>query len=405
MNTQTLISTWLLPAIFGLASAMSGVCLADSSGLEGFSNKITLPNTKPRDFMRDDWQAFEATRESVEKKRLAGRLLDHATAIATSDKNQTAVWVIMAAAAMELKRDKEGRRAAAELARLGLHEQKDMTSFIDLLKNLGWWTEPSIVNSLGMTFVNAGTPGVMFCTQHTRIRDFAIFAEQTGHDVSRPTANGSVSYSPVLETSSVVRWKDAGATWKMPFRSAGRPSVPGGPPYPFHVEKNNHPVVCVSFLDAVDFCSWLTKKDRLAGRIPAGAFYRLPTDAEWCRACDGSQTMEPRTMDSTTIEVGMMPVNRFGIYGLGNIMEWCSSWMPPSTNVQPPPRHFGRGGDGARGITTKNDGRTYRVIRGSDWRFRKGDAYLGTTCVNGCEPHLRMISIGFRCVLVKHFAK
>jgi formylglycine-generating enzyme required for sulfatase activity len=45
--------------------------------------------------------------------------------------------------------------------------------------------------------------------------------------------------------------------------------------------KDNHPVVCVSWNDGRAFGQWLTKREREAGRLPAGLEYRLPTEAEW----------------------------------------------------------------------------------------------------------------------------
>ena len=41
------------------------------------------------------------------------------------------------------------------------------------------------------------------------------------------------------------------------------------------------PVVHVNFHDATSYAQWLTKRERLAGRLPAGMRYRLPTSSEW----------------------------------------------------------------------------------------------------------------------------
>jgi formylglycine-generating enzyme required for sulfatase activity len=42
--------------------------------------------------------------------------------------------------------------------------------------------------------------------------------------------------------------------------------------------------VGVSWNDAVEFCKWLTKRERSTGDLPQDREYRLPTDEEWSAA-------------------------------------------------------------------------------------------------------------------------
>mgnify|MGYP002172875652 CR=1 FL=1 len=101
-------------------------------------------------------------------------------------------------------------------------------------------TKP-FTNTLGMKFVPVKGTDVQFSMWETRVKDYAEYA----------AANAGVDGS----------WKIVGFT-----------------------QANPHPVVNVSWEDAVAFCAWLTKKEMAEGRIKAGQKYRLPTDAEWTAA-------------------------------------------------------------------------------------------------------------------------
>ncbi len=112
---------------------------------------------------------------------------------------------------------------------------------------------------------------------------------------------------------------------------------------------DEHPVVQVSWLDATEFCKWLSRKE--------GRTYRLPSEAEWEYACRAGSTarwsfgdhyyaiihyanvadMECRkhygqygtAMMATdghplTAPVGSYRPNAFGLYDMhGNVWEWC----------------------------------------------------------------------------------
>jgi formylglycine-generating enzyme required for sulfatase activity len=49
-------------------------------------------------------------------------------------------------------------------------------------------------------------------------------------------------------------------------------------------QADDHPVVNVSWNDAMEFCKWLSRKD--------GKSYRLPTEAEWEYACRAGTTTQ-----------------------------------------------------------------------------------------------------------------
>lgn len=141
----------------------------------------------------------------------------------------------------------------------------------------------------------------------------------------------------------------------------------------------DHPVIYVSWFDAVAFCNWLSNKE--------GRAYRLPTEAEWEYACRAGsnrryhfgnnleefvrfansadaerKVLSPDAIivqyDKTgkrtetaipfpfvsgsdgyrwTAPVGKFQPNRFGLYDMhGNVWEWCSDWYDAKYYARPP---------------------------------------------------------------------
>ena len=84
-------------------------------------------------------------------------------------------------------------------------------------------------------------------------------------------------------------------------------------------QTDRHPVVCVSWNDAQEYLSWLSRV--------AGAEYRLPTSVEWDRAAAGSRPgcHETRTGNQGTCAVGASDPNEAGLSDmLGNVVEWTA---------------------------------------------------------------------------------
>ena len=112
-------------------------------------------------------------------------------------------------------------------------------------------------------------------------------------------------------------------------------------------QTDRHPVTCVSWNDAQEYVSWLS-------RI-TGARYRLPTEAEWERAAAGSQPgcYRERTGNLGTCPVGSYGSNTAGLSDMvGNLKEWTDDCAE---------------GDCGR-----------RVLRGGFWGSVAEDLRLGT---------------------------
>lgn len=107
---------------------------------------------------------------------------------------------------------------------------------------------------------------------------------------------------------------------------------------PWNTGFDNHPVVNVSWYDAIEYCRWLTKQLK-----EKGIQVRLPTEAEWAKAARGTDGRifpwgdEPNPNNAnlsetgigTTSPVGCFPrgASPYGIWEMsGNVWEWCQDW-------------------------------------------------------------------------------
>ena len=177
-------------------------------------------------------------------------------------------------------------------------------------------------------------------------------------------------------------------------------------------QTDEHPVVLVSWNDAVAFCNWLSNKD--------GKEYRLPSEAEWEFACRaGSKTRyhfgdddenlakygnvadtDFRTATGNdggikasdgfgfTAPVGKLKANAFGLYDMhGNVWEWCQDYYGKYAKV-------GSSRDPMQSIKQSDD---RRVVRGGSWALNAG--YCLAANRNSSTPDTRFDSFGFRvCV-------
>ncbi len=193
-------------------------------------------------------------------------------------------------------------------------------------------------------------------------------------------------------------------------------------------QDDSHPVVNVSWNDAVAFCNWLSREEGLpefyefGGKVEnqGGRGYRLPTEAEWEYACRAGTTTrytsgdDPEglvrignTWDSSTKEafpafvnqltssdrypftspVGRFRSNSFGLLDMhGNAFEWCQDWYSAdyyqtSPVVDPPGPESG----------------SSRVLRGGSWRNYA--TYCRSAYRYYDDPTDRYGHIGFRVVL------
>ncbi len=166
------------------------------------------------------------------------------------------------------------------------------------------------------------------------VRQFRAFVDETGYRTTAETSG--LGGEHIFESQKGYEARP-GLNWKSPGFE----------------QTDDHPVVQVSWHDAVAFCDWLGKKEN--------AVYRLPTEAEWEYACRAGSTttfsfgeyqyflkwcgngadnglrqfygqypVADVASDGFTFTapVGSYLPNAFGLYDMhGNVLEWCSDWF------------------------------------------------------------------------------
>ena len=161
-------------------------------------------------------------------------------------------------------------------------------------------------------------------------------------------------------------------------------------------QTDDHPVVNVSWNDAMAFCQWLSKKQ--------GVTYDLPTEAQWEYACRAGTTTFWHCGDSdTTLQeyawisansgrkahpVGQLKPNAWGLYDMhGNVYEWCADWYGADYYAQALPSD-------PSGPTTGS----YRVARGGGWPHLAGFCRSADRSIS--SPGYRNGDLGFRLASV-----
>jgi formylglycine-generating enzyme required for sulfatase activity len=208
------------------------------------------------------------------------------------------------------------------------------------------------------------------------VAQFGRFASDTGYETE-------AERNP---SEGIRAWEDKKKEWVWSMGKSWRD--------PGFAQDDRHPVVGVSWNDAVAYVRWLAGKTRQP--------YRLPSEAEWEYAARaGSTTRYPwgdepgsnranfydsgsRWSGRQTAPVGSFEPNAFGLYDMiGNVWEWTQDCWNESYAGAP---------EDARPWETGDRGR--RVVRGGSWNY--GPRVARSAVRGGDGPGVRIGNLGFR---------
>ncbi len=230
-----------------------------------------------------------------------------------------------------------------------------------------------------------------FCKYTVTVAEFKRFIDESNYQTDADKANSSRIFDG-------KEWQDkAGINWRHGI--SGNERKEG---------EYNHPVLHVSWNDAVAYCDWLSKKHSKT--------FRLPTEAEWEYACRAGTTTpfnagENITTDQAnyngdvpysnnkkgvfrknTVAVDSLKSNKWGLYNMhGNVWEWCSDWYGQKYYDECM----------AKGVVKNPVGPetgSGRVLRGGCWGRDAEDCRSANRC--STSPVSRNYFVGFRLVFV-----
>ena len=226
------------------------------------------------------------------------------------------------------------------------------------------------------------------------VREFGDFVAATGYRTDAERGDGSYAWDG-------TGWnKKAAATWRCDESARPLPD-----------SALRRPVAHVSWLDAAQYCNWLSRRDSLlpvyairgdtATANLAANGYRLPTEAEWEYAASGG--FSPKkwpyagSADLKSVawfsnnsarrlhDVGGKAANEAGVFDLsGNVWEWCHDWYAPRAYAAD---------QGASNPSGPALG-TLRALRGGS--MSNNPSHCRTANRSSRHPDYRDCNVGFR---------
>ena len=229
------------------------------------------------------------------------------------------------------------------------------------------------------------------CRYAVTVVEFRKFVEASGYRTDAEKGDGSYVWDG-------KEWKKrAGINWRYGVSGSERTQA-----------EENHPVLHVSWNDAVAYCKWKSEK--------TGKPFRLPTEAEWEYACRAGTTTPFNTGENlttgqanydgnypynnnqkgvyreNTVPVESFAPNAWGLYNMhGNVFEWCGDCYGDKYYEECKAKGTV---ENPAGPETGSD----RVLRGGNWNSYA--RYCRSAYRRNVTPGYRNANVGFRLAFV-----
>ncbi|MCC6413236.1 MAG: formylglycine-generating enzyme family protein [Saprospiraceae bacterium] len=174
--------------------------------------------------------------------------------------------------------------------------------------------------------------------------------------------------------------------------------------------RGDMPVINIGWYDAVAYCNWLSKQQRLKPVYTIDGFnvsadwsangYRLPLESEWEYAARGARKGQTWQFSGSgnadevawfrnnaadkPHAIGLKRPNELGLYDMsGNVAEWCWNWMAPYPNTREKAAELAEG-----------SAEFLKVYRGGS--FQSQTFRVRVSSREAASPSSRLDQVGFR---------